>query len=425
MALAIFIPYTQENIKKSIKLSLIILIGTPMLGGEIAAIFTRYGVNVLDILVISLFSRGLIYYVKNNIKIKFNITDFFISIFLLLNVIAFIKGIISNGQYAIEFKNIIVIVILYSLLKITDFKINIKNLCEIIFNSVAIYSLIILFIIMLGQSDKYGLIDFEKRLAVNVTLYIFTIPYGIYDILKYKKNIILKLLEVLILLYETYILYLNQNRTIIILSLTAIVIIFFMTFFDGNRNGYIKVIFNILFVLISILIIYILINYMGKYMDPLIERFLDIINKTGSYGNYVVRANTQNYYLSIIVHSLIGVGWGSQMLLFPKGGGIITTNGAIDNFFITLGYKVGLLALLIFIIIIIINYINVIMISFRYGKIYKLFLVFVPFLLFGTSYITSQSFHTMTTACVTWIIIYYFSSTKKIDEIEGDLSNEQ
>ncbi|ELP5188690.1 hypothetical protein R1Z15_002749, partial [Clostridium perfringens] len=55
--LTILIPILINDINNLIEVVIIILIGTPMLNGKIGAIFTRNGINILDILILVLFLK--------------------------------------------------------------------------------------------------------------------------------------------------------------------------------------------------------------------------------------------------------------------------------------------------------------------------------------------------------------------------------
>ncbi|ELP5185861.1 hypothetical protein R1Z17_002830, partial [Clostridium perfringens] len=180
--LTILIPILINDINNLIEVVIIILIGTPMLNGKIGAIFTRNGINILDILILVLFLKVIFvkFFRGEKLDFKLNLLDYLLGIFFILNFIAFIRGINFYGKFSIEFKNIIFMYLLYITLKIYNFKVGIKRICDLIFYSVGIYSLCIFLTVIWGFTNKYALIDYEGRIAINITLLIITIPYYIY-----------------------------------------------------------------------------------------------------------------------------------------------------------------------------------------------------------------------------------------------------
>lgn len=421
--IAFLIPLFIKKNDQLIKVIIIILIATVMNGTFIDKIFSQKGITVLDILVLVTFFKILIKRLINKNKkiITMNLTDKLVIVFLVLNLISFIYGISKNGNYAIEFKHVLISVLLYFILKLSDLKLSMKQLANIIFNSVAIYTILIVFILILKDPLSINLIDYEGRVAINITLYIFSIPYGIYRLLKDKFKLINISYIIVSLILMIYLIYLNQNRTVIILTSLSVIILFIITFFNTKRNGYLNASINVFMVVFAILIILFVMNFMRDTIQPIMNRFMDVINKSGTYANYTVRINTINYYTSIIFTSILGQGWGSPMQLFNSTGSIVITNGSMDNFFITLGYKSGVISLLVFVLIVMINYINIIKSTMLNKGICKVFLVTVPSLIIGTAFMTAQIHHTMTTAATMWIIFYYFSDK---NNFKVDIDNE-
>lgn len=410
LGLAFLTPFVLKEDDSLIKTVTIILIGTVMNGEFMNNLFSKSGFTALDILVISSFIR-IILNNKDVLKyIRYSLVDKLVLVFLGLNLLGFIHGLFKYGSYSIEFKHILIAVLIYYIVKKIYIKISIEQVLELIFNSIIIYSLILLLVITFLNPADINLIDYEGRLAINITLYIMAIPYAIYMILKKNMSIKSKIYYYLSLLLMIYFIYLNQNRTIIILTSISLVSIYLITYFDSEKNKYMNIAINYLSCIVLILGVIFISTYMEDLINPIIERFYDIISKTGTYSNYTVRMNTMKYYSTIIMKSLLGVGWGAPMMLFNSTGSITITNGSMDNFFVTIGYKAGLLTLLVFILIIISIYIHIIKYVVENRKQSKLLLVIFPALILGTSFMTSQIHHTMTTSAAIWIIMGYFSN---------------
>lgn len=407
--LAIILPiYFRKDIRDGIITMMYLLISTPIIGNS-TSIFSIKSFTILDIAIISMFVIVILRYLKKykGIRKNFNFLDKLVLAYFILNFVALIKGIMHNGGSAIEVKFVFIPVILYFTFKFSEIKIDIKTIFSIIFNSVAIYSVIILIIIKLLDISSLGLIDYEGRIAINLTLYIFTIVYGVYMLLKYnitKKN---KMLILLILIIEIYLYSLNISRTVLLLIVLGLILMYIITYFDTNKNININIVINILSIIVIGMLCIIIYKYLNEFIEPIIRRLREMIDKSGSYSNFSVRTQTAQYYRPIIASSILGAGWGAEMILLHPEGYTIYGNGFMDNFFITLGYKAGIVICINYILILLFAYLRIFKLGVKKKKEYKLIMILMPLLIIATNYITCQAYHTMTTTSVLWIIIYF------------------
>lgn len=406
--------YFKKSQEQMIIAMMYILISTPIIGNT-TGIFNIKGFNILDILIILVFILVLIKYVNKYKGIKNNLIflDKLIILYFILNVFPIIKGFLKYGTDVFEVKFIFIPIILYFIFKLSEIIITLKNICKIIFNSVAIYSILILIIIKVGNIDSLALVDYEGRIAINITVFIFSIVYGVYMLLKYEMSIKSKVTIVIVLIVQLYLYSLNMSRAVLLLLIAGLIGCYIISYLDTEKNKNINIVINILGVIFLGIISIIVYNYMKDIINPIIDRVMDMVNKTGTYSNFSVRTGTADYYIPIITNQPMGAGWGSKMILIHPEGYIIYNNGFMDNFFITLGYKAGWIICAIYIYILILTYYKIIKLIKISEKEMKLFIVQFPLLIIGTNYITAQAYHTMTTTATLWIIIYFTSYANK------------
>ena len=233
-------------------------------------------------------------------------------------------------------------------------------------------------------------------------------------LLKHNMGIKNKILIILNLIIQLYLYSLNMSRSVLLLLIIGMGGCYIISYIDTEKNKNLNILINILAVIFLFFISIIVYTYMSDLINPIINRFMDIINKTGTYSNFSVRTGTADYYTPIIFSNPIGAGWGSKMILIHPEGYIIHNNGFMDNFFITLGYKAGWIVCGIYISILILTYYKIIK-SIKFSeKEMKIFVVQFPLLVVATNYITAQAYHTMTTTATLWIIIYFVNYSPKV-----------
>ena len=184
------------------------------------------------------------------------------------------------------------------------------------------------------------------------TLFLFSIPYGLYLIIVEKKNELWIALEILL---QCYLIVLSQNRTnpVIIAFIVLIGLWCYLTSDIEMPDGVKKRLRNWIFIIICILgacVIYIKIN--SSVTTGFIGRINEVLLSNGETDSMKLRNINIAYYLSEIMKNSMGVGLGAYMpakSIYASGFDDSTfLNYGFDNMFITMSYKVGIAVTIVY-----------------------------------------------------------------------------
>lgn len=308
-----------------------------------------------------------IIYILRIKSIKLTRCDIILLLLYLLYTLSFIIGLFKFKLYAIDdFRRFIEHLFIFISASIIIDKNTIK-----IFTKLTIYSLIlnglilvIIKFILLPKNIVTMSITHETingRFGVtNQSLYIIIIPllfYYIYESKRLRESKVKYFIFILLLLY---LLGVNASRTLIIM--TVINLIFIMIAISIHYRSiniskkfkwYNKFKFIVYFILIISAFCGI-IYYLNYINSPIINRFQDLLLKTGSFSSLTSRDITNDYYISQVKKNIFGYGFGSFMPLIDSKYKFYQVDWFYtDNTIVTLLYKGGVAAVLLLIIFII------------------------------------------------------------------------
>lgn len=352
----IFLLNKYENYKKD--MLLIVVLITPLSG--LKSLYTL-GLDFSQMFIFVYIINEIIkFIIKKKYEIKIGIS-FIDKLFYLITIIILFSFITSDVEFKIkftDFRNYIIIVITYFIFR--DYK-NLNRFLNIVLIGITICSSITLIIYFFADINSLGLLKIEGRYTWGYqTLYPITIPFTLFNIFnKQFKRLNFKISLEISFIIQIISIIMGQNRTGIILTLLNIAFVCIYILFRAIKyKEYLNISFIIILSIVSIIIFTILINIALKNNNILIMRFMDIVNNTGTMGNLVTRSKTNSFYLNDLVKNIWGHGIGSKMYMYNQDNSPYQLGFFIDNAFLTIGYKMGILPILTIALIIIISLIN-------------------------------------------------------------------
>ena len=178
------------------------------------------------------------------------------------------------------------------------------------------------------------------------TLFLFSIPYGLYLIIVEKKANAWIILEMII---QLYLIVLSQNRTNPVIIVFIILIGFWhylstdIEMPEGTKSRLRK---WLLVILCALGVAYIYIRVNSSVTTGFIGRINEILFTNGETDSMKMRSINVAYYLSEIMNNKMGVGLGAYMpakSIYVSGFDDSTLlNYGFDNMFITMSYKMGI-----------------------------------------------------------------------------------
>lgn len=366
------------------------------------------GINIIPICIGIIFCIVCIKHkeYKNNF-IKNNLNKWFIILYLIY-FISILNGILNGNERIIED---FVMYAYQAFLFYCTFKL-VKNSDDIykIMNITMLAQIVncILTIIMYFTHDLsiWGIQYNGGRFGGNyLTLIILTVSYALFLIYNRKNKINIGIL-IAFLILSVSVMFISQNRTNPLLLLLSSGIMFFITLFNkkSTRNLFQKL----------IMIIVILIFFVGfittalKSNNEFVQRFTNITSISED-KNMKTRINTFKYYSDLIIKNPMGSGFGTLMPFIDSSGRVKYENSLnVDNTYLNIGRKVGVIGLILYILIILspIKGLTKIYLNNR-DMIYLSIMIAYCMLLIAASMVTSQSIHSYSVSSFIWVFISY------------------
>ena len=280
------------------------------------------------------------------------------------------------------------------------------SLIKILNLSVIFSSIIILFIYFTKDVSSLGLLDWEGR-YVNAfqTIYIITIPIMIYWIINEKHLLRVKIGYGFGVILELYLLSINGNRMItILMGLFLAIILIKITansFYYKDPLNFIK---RNMYVMAIIGIVVILIIYLFNTQSLIITRIIESISGVGSARNIDTRMLTNTYNIKLLKENIWGYGVGEKMYMVNYNGAIYSIRSFIDNAFISIAFKFGIISILFMVIF----FLNIFKIAINdvYKKKFE-FILYIIFFMLGITggMLTSQIITNTVISFSFWMII--------------------
>lgn len=340
-----------SNLKSGVSCLLFLIMAIPL--GQLFPYLNTVG--LLRIGSVSVYELLIIFYLLLVVfKGKFRYSRF--SLFSLIFIAFYIcDAVFSSGKYGMysvlaDAKDYVVAMLLVQLIiQVVDYY-TIDDFGLIVLKGTFVAS-IITFIGYIGT--YHTILPVASRYGFGIqTLFLFSIPYGLYLIIVEKKNELWIALEILL---QCYLIVLSQNRTnpVIIAFIVLIGIWYYLTSDIEMPDGAKKRLRNWIFIIICILgacVIYIKIN--SSVTTGFIGRINEVLLSNGETDSMKVRNINIAYYLSEIMKNSMGVGLGAYMpakSIYASGFDDSTfLNYGFDNMFITMSYKVGIAVTIVY-----------------------------------------------------------------------------
>lgn len=314
-----------------------------------------FGVDAFTLLFFMLLS---VLIAKNVLIKKFSLPNLGALFYILIILISFYGVIsISNQYFFAEFKMYLYF-ILFPLF-VYLFKREKSGMDLLIKVSVVaslLLSIVIIFIFLFKSSIFSPLFEgtfyeYGSRVAIsNTSIFLLTVPILVFAImnkvLNRHWNIFILFTLPLILIAAI----MGQSRTLIAgIIINTFIAVVLSLYFSKKR-----VMVNIMFIGISMIMIAVMtiIGFayfsLGEIIYSTLDRFMEIF-QSDSVQTMNVRSYSNQYALNTINRNLLGLGIGSTMYLIDFNGHVHSEGFFIDNGFITILYKFGVIGFLIFI----------------------------------------------------------------------------
>ena len=333
-----------SNLKSGVSSLLFLIMAIPL--GQLFPYLNTVG--LLRIGSVSVYELLIIFYLLLVVfKGKFRYSRF--SLFSLIFIAFYIcDAVLSTGKYGMssilaDAKDYMVAMLLVQLIiQVVDYY-TIDDFGMIVLKGTFVAS-IITFIGYIGT--YHTILPVASRYGFGIqTLFLFSIPYGLYLIIVEKKNELWIILEILL---QFYLMVLSQNRTnpVIIAFIVLIGLWYYLSSDIEMPDGAKKRLRNWIFIIICILgagVIYVKMN--SSVTTGFMGRINEVLFSNGETDSMKMRSINIAYYLSEIKKKSMGVGLGAYMpakSIYVSGFDDSTLlNYGFDNMFITMSYKVG------------------------------------------------------------------------------------
>ncbi|MFP7733896.1 O-antigen ligase family protein [Priestia aryabhattai] len=380
-------------------------------------IYNKLFINVLgvDMRVVSLcliYSLFIVNIFKRKVKIEFSVRDLVFVSFILLASYYFLLGVSNNtGFIKDDTYPIIIMLLTYSLSRnmLSDSK-DITKFLHVISLGTFVYSLCVIFIYLFMKDrlvDIFGETLFfwwgEERINfVNTTLILFSAIFSLDNILKKHKQILFSV----IFIFNFIAMFLSQNRTLIASFMVILVLYLFYKLVTSKIT-------NKKITLVAVIILIGLGVGQSQGVQDIIEKTSFINNVYNRFfeeklDTLNVRQVTNNNGLEKIKEEPLGYGIGQGVALYTDQGAFYSEGTFIDNLFITLGIKIGIVGLSLFTFMIIDLFIIIIKILIKTkDKNYLLLLMIYPFFVLISAVMNAQMVYGLPVMMV-FIILYAF-----------------
>ncbi len=344
----LFICYLKD--KKNLDMILKLLIITPL--GAHSLFYNIKGINFGEWIVLLYFLCKLIsFFASPSLKLgKNKILDISILVFLFYT---FLNTIVSQNGFENKVSDLRVIIfwtILYFIVREYYEKESFNKFLKLLTDSIIFSSLIILFIYFIKIEDKYLLFDWEGRYGnAFQTLYMITIPACIYYLNDKQSKIKEKLFYISGVFIMLFLISINGSRSITVgVSIGIIFIIIKIIKGAFKSKDYKKIILTILFLIVVIGLSSFFIKYLISSNSLIFTRIIDMLNGVNSSINLDTRTLTNSNVEYLLKDKILGYGIGSTMYMINQLGEIYSERLFIDNAFLSLTYKYGIIFIFLF-----------------------------------------------------------------------------
>ncbi|WP_019720321.1 O-antigen ligase family protein [Heyndrickxia coagulans] len=322
----------------------------------------------LDIFKAVLFEIALVILIKKLIKKElFELRNNWFAIILFISFfVYYLLGIhFHNGAVYTDAKNFFFIPLLYMIgVSLYTKKKMFKPFFRLVVISSFLLSIFSITIFVFKHSIFQYIFDgsFDADTSrvgfANHSNFSFTIPLMILAIktkvLGKKMNSFIFITLVLMLIT----LILGQSRALIFaVIVNTIVILVYTSYFTDKKavvNNIINLMVFISFTLLIILAAFLVFPSISNQFQEVFQRFYSVY-KDGGTVSLNTRKITNNYYEQLISKNLLGYGMGKDMWLINDFGHPFVQGMNIDNAFITITYKFGIIGLILWLVFYVIN----------------------------------------------------------------------
>lgn len=323
--------------------------------------------------------------------------DYLMIVIFILIIVFFIVGFNSKNVFLItDFKFYISMFVLYFFgrMVITN-ETKMKKSLQIMVISSLIYSLVVILLYFSGErvlSVLYGdtLANWwgSRVTFSNTSMLLVSTCIAIYLLIKTKY----KFFYSTVLSINTVAIILSQSKTIITFYGVLIILILLMNFLIVVTKGYLSIKnLKYTYIFISLLVFFCILsvttNFLGDFnlLNNVVNRY------TSGNDSLNVRLITNDKALQLINSNFFGFGLGKEMYLYNLKGLIELKGLFIDNFYLTVATKFGVIGVTIFIILIISPIILLIKSTYKFKSLLSIYLLvsYILFLLTST-YMSSQ-----------------------------------
>ncbi len=368
------------------------------------------GINALQISVVVIF---FIILIKNNQYRKFRLDNYINIIFVFLSILYSIYFIIGLSKWKevaiIDFSMYIFQMLLfYCTYKVAGNKEDIYKLMNMTLYGLTANSIITFVMFLTNKWTVWGIEYNGERFGGNYfTLYIITISYIVF-LLYNKKNEVNRTVLLLSSILSVILMFISQNRTnpILLIITCGVLLIINLKNKLSLRNILIKLSMLIFITIFSVLGIYTLIHSDSEF----INRFKNI-SSLSQDRNIQTRIKTINYHMDLVEKNPLGNGFGTFVpYIDAEGRSQYEDSLNIDNSYINIARKTGVITLILYIAIILSPTKSLIK-KYKNEKdmIHLSILVSYLMLLVASSIMTSQSIHSYAVSSFIWVFISYMN----------------
>ena len=405
----IFVVYCYKNTNKCFWAIYFFIMSLPISKNNIMKYITinigHIGINMMQICIGIIFIVIVLKnYNKKRIIINTTIGIEFL-ILCMLYLLYLVIGIKNNGSKAISDLDMYIFhcLLFYCTYKIVDDKDDIYKLLNITFYALTVSCSLSLVMLITNKLSFWGISYDGGRYGGNfITMLIVTVSYIVFLVYNREKRINKVVLIYSIIIFLITII-LSQNRTNpILLAISCLIILCINIKYKLNRK-----IYNKLAIIIVVLIFGgITIGGLASSNSDFVNRFKNI-SSFSQDTNIKTRTNTNKYHLNLIKEKPLGSGFGTLMP-FVDSRGIFRYEDSlnIDNTYITIARKTGIITTILYICIILSPIILLIKIyQVKKDNIYISSIVFYSMLIIAGSIMTSQSIHSYAVSSFIWVFI--------------------
>ncbi|MRB11729.1 hypothetical protein BK710_23350 [Bacillus thuringiensis serovar sumiyoshiensis] len=307
------------------------------------------------------------------------------------------------------------LILVYLILRATLFtSISIKEIIKCIAISSLVYSVIVIYIYIFKQ-DALPYIYGEKLYFwwgrrvnfTNSSIFILSVPIAIYYIYHNKD----KYLYYVVLMLNLGATFLSQTRTLIFLVLInmAFCMLYFMYLkLRDNKVTLIsvsKVCFSIMFIMIFCMLL---------NVESMLEKNSLLKDLQGRFSSETetldVRTISNDAALEEIKNNVLGYGLGKELILYNDNYTISSVGTFIDNAFVTIGMKLGIIGISVMSLILFFLWVNILRLYIRTkSTIYLMMIVIYPCFIVMTAVMNAQIIYSPVSSLVFVLLFIVFN----------------